>query len=177
MYNVGSACSTRASCTNLVLVGPLESLTNMVYIASMQQNLLLISQQFCSFICLAHSSAGWIQLKLAEKANLEIANSKPSSDLAEGKGNQSRVGAAIERLEGSLKKWYLRFNGPFSLFWFHINVAVTRAELCWLRTSFFVIFGVFHVLLMFMILNSMYGSFYEWTNRIRVCLIWIILIL
>nr|CAB3476852.1 unnamed protein product [Digitaria exilis] len=46
----------------------------------------------------------WIQLKLAEKANLEIANSKPSSDLTEGKGNQSRVGAAIERLEGSLKK-------------------------------------------------------------------------
>jgi len=47
---------------------------------------------------------GWVQLKLAEKANLEIANSKPSSDLTEGKGNQSRVGAAIERLEGSLKK-------------------------------------------------------------------------
>jgi len=52
----------------------------------------------------AHSSTGWVQLKLAEKANLEIANSKPSSDLTEGKGNQSRVGAAIERLEGSLKK-------------------------------------------------------------------------
>ncbi|AQK89338.1 Mitochondrial import inner membrane translocase subunit Tim17/Tim22/Tim23 family protein [Zea mays] len=46
----------------------------------------------------------WVQLKLAEKANLEIANSKPSSDLTEGKENQSRVGAAIERLEGSLKK-------------------------------------------------------------------------
>ncbi|OEL13711.1 hypothetical protein BAE44_0025269 [Dichanthelium oligosanthes] len=46
----------------------------------------------------------WIQLKLAEKAKLEIANSKPSSNLTEGKGNQSRVGAAIERLEGSLKK-------------------------------------------------------------------------
>ncbi|CAD6238890.1 unnamed protein product [Miscanthus lutarioriparius] len=47
---------------------------------------------------------GWVQLKLAEKANLEIANSKPSNDLTEGKGNQTRVGAAIERLEGSLKK-------------------------------------------------------------------------
>jgi len=52
----------------------------------------------------AHSSTGWVQLKLTEKANLEIANSKPSSDLTEGKANQSRVGAAIERLEGSLKK-------------------------------------------------------------------------
>lgn len=80
------------------------SLTNMVCIASMQQILFLISRQLCSFICLVHSSAGWVQLKLAERANLEIASSKPSSDLAEGKGNQSRVGAAIERLEGSLKK-------------------------------------------------------------------------
>ncbi|CAO2184971.1 unnamed protein product [Urochloa humidicola] len=53
---------------------------------------------------LVGSALGWIQLKLAEKANLEIAKSKPSSDLTEGKGNQSRVGAAIERLEGSLKK-------------------------------------------------------------------------
>lgn len=59
---------------------------------------------FFSFIYLVNSSAGWIQLKLAEKANLEIANSKPPSALTEGKGNQSRVGAAIERLEGSLKK-------------------------------------------------------------------------
>jgi len=50
------------------------------------------------------ASTGWVQLKLAEKANLEIANSKPSNDLTEGKGNQTRVGAAIERLEGSLKK-------------------------------------------------------------------------
>ncbi|KAL6849955.1 hypothetical protein ACP4OV_020582 [Aristida adscensionis] len=52
---------------------------------------------------------GWIQLKLLEMARIErarreIANSKPSSDLTEEKGNQSRVGAAIERLEGSLKK-------------------------------------------------------------------------
>ncbi|XP_062208405.1 uncharacterized protein LOC133909877 [Phragmites australis] len=47
---------------------------------------------------------GWIQLKLAEKANLGVANLKSSSDLTEKKGNQSRVGAAIERLELSLKK-------------------------------------------------------------------------
>ena len=40
-------------------------------------------------------------------------NLKPSSDLTEGKGNQSRVGAAIERLEGSLKKWDLHIDGPF----------------------------------------------------------------
>lgn len=50
------------------------------------------------------ASTGWVQLKLAEKAKIEIANSKPSSDLTEGKGNQTRVAAAIERLEGSLKK-------------------------------------------------------------------------
>ncbi|XP_044975819.1 uncharacterized protein LOC123443499 isoform X2 [Hordeum vulgare subsp. vulgare] len=43
----------------------------------------------------------WVQLKLAEKANLEIENSKSSSDL---QGNQSRVGAAIDRLESSLRK-------------------------------------------------------------------------
>ncbi|EMS60598.1 hypothetical protein TRIUR3_12714 [Triticum urartu] len=43
----------------------------------------------------------WVQLKLAEKANLEIENSKSPSDL---QGNQSRVGAAIDRLENSLRK-------------------------------------------------------------------------
>jgi hypothetical protein len=48
------------------------------------------------------NSVGWIQLKLAEKANLELANSK--QDLTQGKGNQSRVGAAIDQLEASLKK-------------------------------------------------------------------------
>ena len=59
------------------------------------------------------ASTGWVQLKLAEKANLEIANSKPSNDLTEGKGNQTRVGAAIERLEGSLKKWSLGIDDIF----------------------------------------------------------------
>jgi hypothetical protein len=50
------------------------------------------------------SSTGWVQLKLAEKANLEIENLKPPSDLTRDQGNQSRVGAAIDRLEGSLRK-------------------------------------------------------------------------
>lgn len=40
-----------------------------------------------------------------EKANAEIASSNSSSDLSEGgEVSQSQVGAAIERLEGSLKK-------------------------------------------------------------------------
>ncbi|KAM0899341.1 hypothetical protein ACQ4PT_021361 [Festuca glaucescens] len=47
---------------------------------------------------------GWVQLKLAEKANLEIETSKSPSDLAREQGNQSRVGAAIDRLKGSLRK-------------------------------------------------------------------------
>jgi hypothetical protein len=52
---------------------------------------------------LRNSFTGWIQLKLAEKANLEMASSKPT-DLVEEQGNQSGVGAAIERLGRSLKK-------------------------------------------------------------------------
>ncbi|XP_072984909.1 uncharacterized protein [Typha latifolia] len=48
---------------------------------------------------------GWLQLKLVEKANQEIASSNPSSDLTErGEASHSRVGAAIEKLEGRLKK-------------------------------------------------------------------------
>ncbi|KAJ1283295.1 hypothetical protein BS78_03G117400 [Paspalum vaginatum] len=54
------------------------------------------------------SPFGWVQLKLAEKANLEIANSKPSPDLTEGKGNQ---------------RW------PFSLCFGSINLADTRTGL------------------------------------------------
>lgn len=48
---------------------------------------------------------GWLHLKLVEKANEDISISKSSSDLGERREMSStRVGAAIERLEGSLRK-------------------------------------------------------------------------
>ena len=62
---------------------------------------LVMAWLFAQEAHLGNSSTGWVQLKLAEKANLEIENSKSPSDL---QGNQSRVGAAIDRLENSLRK-------------------------------------------------------------------------
>lgn len=47
---------------------------------------------------------GWVHLKLMEKANEERLNSKPSDLDEEGETNRSRVGAAIERLEGNLRR-------------------------------------------------------------------------
>ncbi|XP_008812167.2 uncharacterized protein LOC103723126 [Phoenix dactylifera] len=48
---------------------------------------------------------GWLHLKLVEKANEDMPNCKSSSDLSErGEMSGTRVGAAIERLEGSVQK-------------------------------------------------------------------------
>ncbi|KAJ6817266.1 uncharacterized protein M6B38_411980 [Iris pallida] len=49
---------------------------------------------------------GWVQLKLMEMANEEIASSRllPDSEKREEERSSSGVGAAIERIEGSLRK-------------------------------------------------------------------------
>ncbi|KAL6626415.1 hypothetical protein ACP70R_030141 [Stipagrostis hirtigluma subsp. patula] len=91
VFNIAGAGSATAAAFGLILPGSMMWRARNVLVGS------VLGAGICFPL-------GWIQLKLAEKANLEIANSKPSSDLTEGKGNQSRVGAAIERLEGSLKK-------------------------------------------------------------------------
>ncbi|CAO2198330.1 unnamed protein product [Urochloa humidicola] len=91
VFNIAGAGSATAAAFGLILPGSMMWRARNV----------LVGSALGAGICFP---LGWIQLKLAEKANLEIAKSKPSSDLTEGKGNQSRVGAAIERLEGSLKK-------------------------------------------------------------------------
>ncbi|KAG2587931.1 uncharacterized protein LOC120675594 isoform X2 [Panicum virgatum] len=91
IFNIAGAGSATAAAFGLILPGSMMWRARNV----------LVGSALGAGICFP---LGWVQLKLTEKANLEIANSKPSSDLTEGKGNQSRVGAAIERLEGSLKK-------------------------------------------------------------------------
>ncbi|KAG8045187.1 hypothetical protein GUJ93_ZPchr0008g13367 [Zizania palustris] len=90
VFNIAGAGSATAAAFGLILPGSLMWRARNV----------LVGSALGAGICLP---LGWIQLKLAEKANLEIASSK-SPDLAEEQGNRSRVGAAIERLEGSLKK-------------------------------------------------------------------------
>jgi hypothetical protein len=50
---------------------------------------------------------GWLQMKLVEIANQEMVNSKSNSDENEASEiaeSQSRVGAAIDRLENRLQK-------------------------------------------------------------------------
>ncbi|KAL5221596.1 hypothetical protein ABZP36_026309 [Zizania latifolia] len=90
VFNIAGAGSATAAAFGLILPGsPMWRARNV-----------LVGSALGAGICLP---LGWIQLKLAEKANLEIASSK-SPDLAEEQENRSRVGAAIERLEGSLKK-------------------------------------------------------------------------
>ncbi|CAD6343432.1 unnamed protein product [Miscanthus lutarioriparius] len=91
VFNIAAAGSATAAAFGLILPGSMMWRARNV----------LVGSALGAGICYP---LGWVQLKLAEKANLEIANSKPSNDLTEGKGNQTRVGAAIERLEGSLKK-------------------------------------------------------------------------
>ncbi|KAJ1283244.1 hypothetical protein BS78_03G113600 [Paspalum vaginatum] len=91
VFNIAAAGSATAAAFGLILPGSMMWRARNV----------LVGSALGAGICFP---LGWVQLKLAEKANLEIANSKPSPDLTEGKENQSRVGAAIERLEGSLKK-------------------------------------------------------------------------
>ncbi|GJN06273.1 hypothetical protein PR202_ga23984 [Eleusine coracana subsp. coracana] len=91
VFNIAGAGSATAAAFGLILPGSMMWRARNVLVGS------VLGAGICFPL-------GWIQLKLAEKANLEIANSKPSSDLTEEKGNQSRVGAAIDRLGASLKK-------------------------------------------------------------------------
>uniref|UniRef100_A0A0D9UZH8 Complex I assembly factor TIMMDC1, mitochondrial n=1 Tax=Leersia perrieri TaxID=77586 RepID=A0A0D9UZH8_9ORYZ len=87
VFNIAGAGSATAAAFGLILPGsPMWRARNV-----------LVGSALGAGICFP---LGWIQLKLAEKANLEMANSK-STDLA---GQQGGVGAAIERFEGSLKK-------------------------------------------------------------------------
>ncbi|XP_062196246.1 uncharacterized protein LOC133899273 isoform X2 [Phragmites australis] len=90
VFNIAGAGSATAAAFGLILPGSMMWRARNV----------LVGSALGAGICFP---LGWIQLKLAEKANIEIASSK-SSDLTEENKNQSRVGAAIERLEGSLKK-------------------------------------------------------------------------
>ncbi|KAE8801034.1 hypothetical protein D1007_23369 [Hordeum vulgare] len=88
VFNIAGAGSATAAAFGLILPGsPMWRARNV-----------LVGSALGAGICFP---LGWVQLKLAEKANLEIENSKSSSDL---QGNQSRVGAAIDRLESSLRK-------------------------------------------------------------------------
>ncbi|TVU01322.1 hypothetical protein EJB05_32355, partial [Eragrostis curvula] len=91
VFNIAGAGSATAAAFGLILPGSMMWRARNVLVGS------VLGAGVCFPL-------GWIQLKLAEKAQLEIANSKSPSDLTEEKGNQSRVGAAIERLGSSLKK-------------------------------------------------------------------------
>lgn len=88
VFNIVGAGSATAAAFGLILPGsPMWRARNV-----------LVGSALGAGICFP---LGWVQLKLAEKANLEIESSKPPSD---GQGNRSRVGDAIDRLEGSLRK-------------------------------------------------------------------------
>uniref|UniRef100_A0A0E0C0J7 Complex I assembly factor TIMMDC1, mitochondrial n=2 Tax=Oryza meridionalis TaxID=40149 RepID=A0A0E0C0J7_9ORYZ len=90
IFNIAGAGSATAAAFGLILPGsPMWRARNV-----------LVGSALGAGVCFP---LGWIQLKLAEKANLEMASSKPA-DLVEEQGNQSGVGAAIERLGRSLKK-------------------------------------------------------------------------
>ncbi|XP_015693461.1 uncharacterized protein LOC102701777 [Oryza brachyantha] len=89
-FNIAGAGSATAAAFGLILPGSLIWRARNV----------LVGSALGAGVCFP---LGWIQLKLAEKANLEMAKSK-SADLVGEQSNQSGVGAAIERLEGSLQK-------------------------------------------------------------------------
>ncbi|CAM0958081.1 unnamed protein product [Alopecurus aequalis] len=96
VFNVAGAGSATAAAFGLILPGSPMWRARNVLVGS------ILSAGICFPLAhLGNSSTGWVQLKLAEKANLEIENSKPPPDLSKERGNQSRVGAAIDRLEGS----------------------------------------------------------------------------
>lgn len=91
VFNIAGAGSATAAAFGLILPGsPMWRARNV-----------LVGSALGAGICFP---LGWVQLKLAEKASLEIETSKSPSDLAREQGTQSRVGAAIDRLEGSLRK-------------------------------------------------------------------------
>lgn len=89
VFNIAGAGSATAAAFGLILPGP----------PMWRARNVLVGSVLGAGICFP---LGWVQLKLAERANLEI--SKSQSDFAKEHGNQSRVGAAIDRLEGSLRK-------------------------------------------------------------------------
>ncbi|OAY63185.1 hypothetical protein ACMD2_14555 [Ananas comosus] len=92
VFNIAGAGSATAAMFGLILPGSMMWRARNVLLGS------VLGAGICFPL-------GWLQLKLMEKANAEIASSNSSSDLSEGgEVSQSQVGAAIERLEGSLKK-------------------------------------------------------------------------
>ncbi|URE16623.1 Tim17/Tim22/Tim23/Pmp24 family [Musa troglodytarum] len=90
VYNVAGAGSATAAMFGLIMPGSLMWRARNVLLGS------VLGAGICFPL-------GWVHLKLMEKANEERLNSKPS-DLDEEETNRSRVGAAIERLEGNLRR-------------------------------------------------------------------------
>lgn len=86
VFNVAGAGSATAAVFGLILPGSIKWRARNV----------LLGSALGAGICFP---LGWLQLKLAEKANKQIVPSNATQG-----ANTSAVGAAIERLEGSLKK-------------------------------------------------------------------------
>ncbi|KAJ4981780.1 hypothetical protein NE237_032617 [Protea cynaroides] len=89
IYNIAGAGSATAAAFGLIMPGSLLWRARNVLMGS------VLGAAFCFPI-------GWVHLKLVEKANEE--NSAINSKFDEGREAKSGVGAAIERLEGSLSK-------------------------------------------------------------------------
>ncbi|CAD5189186.1 unnamed protein product [Musa acuminata subsp. malaccensis] len=91
VYNVAGAGSATAAMFGLIMPGSLKWRARNVLLGS------VLGAGICFPL-------GWVHLKLVEKANEERLNSKPSDLDEEEETNRSRVGAAIERLEGNLRR-------------------------------------------------------------------------
>lgn len=92
VFNIAGAGSATAAMFGLILPGSMMWRARNVLLGS------VLGAGICFPL-------GWVQLKLVEKANEEIASSKLTSDSNEtGEMSSTRVGAAIERLEANLRK-------------------------------------------------------------------------
>ncbi|KAJ4969171.1 hypothetical protein NE237_015872 [Protea cynaroides] len=100
IYNIAGAGSATAAAFGLIMPGSLLWRSRNVLMGS------VLGAAFCFPI-------GWVHLKLVKKANEE--NSAVNSKLDEGREAKSGVGAAIERLEGSLSYLDKRINRIHSL--------------------------------------------------------------
>uniref|UniRef100_A0A1D1Y9Y9 Complex I assembly factor TIMMDC1, mitochondrial n=1 Tax=Anthurium amnicola TaxID=1678845 RepID=A0A1D1Y9Y9_9ARAE len=91
VYNVAGAGSATAALFGLILPGSLMWRARNVLLGS------TLGAAFCFPL-------GWAHLKLVEKANELSSSPNSQHNVDENEGTKNRVGAAIERLEGNLRK-------------------------------------------------------------------------